>query len=275
MKRLNAFKHFVPTLGCAALVLATVLWPLAQTAQAQSTQTPWQNLTPSKMTAVWWEWALGVPVSSSPWFDPTGANAFSGQPYFTAPGGDGDLLFLAGTFVVVQLQNGDVLGQVTRSVSLKEGTALFFPLLNTEYDDGLTTPHRGGTAPPSRVVGVPVLEALAIASEDSATNLYATVTPTDSLFNPTGAAVSLSIERLTSSPFHYTLPATDNILQSFGYDVSGVIGPAVSEGYWSSVPGGADGLASGYYALEFGGESPLNVTNKFTEVITYHLTVTP
>lgn len=79
MKRMNVMKSFAPTFGCAALVLAAVLLPLGQSAQAQSTKTPWQNLTQSQLTAVWWQWGLGIPVSSSPWFDPTGANAASDQ----------------------------------------------------------------------------------------------------------------------------------------------------------------------------------------------------
>ena len=67
--------------------------PLSQKAHAASTHTPWQNLIPSKLTAVWWQWVLSIPVSDSPLVDETGAHAYSGQPY-------ADLLFLCGTFTI-------------------------------------------------------------------------------------------------------------------------------------------------------------------------------
>src|SRR5262249_59081881 len=112
-----------------ATALAIAAWlacsSAPQNAQAQSTQTPWQNQTLRQLSAVWWEWILGIQVSSSPWFDDTGAKATTGQPYFAAPGGEGSLLFLIGTITVQQTQNGDVVGQVTRTLSVKKGTALF------------------------------------------------------------------------------------------------------------------------------------------------------
>src|SRR5215467_2619974 len=45
---------------------------------------------------------------------------------------------------VTEQQNGDVLGQVTRSITLKPGTALFFPLLNSEFDNTCGRPNLGG-----------------------------------------------------------------------------------------------------------------------------------
>src|SRR2546425_378752 len=108
----TCLKPNLAVLAALAVASASALWPLAQKAQAQTTQTPWQNLTQPQLSAVWWEWILGVPVSNSPWFDDTGATATSSQPYFSAPGGNGNLFFLIGTITVQQLQNGDVLGQV-------------------------------------------------------------------------------------------------------------------------------------------------------------------
>ena len=63
---------------------------LAQNGQAQSMQTPWRNLTPEKMTAVWWQWAFAVPWPVNAWNDETGDLAFSRQPYCTARGGNGE-----------------------------------------------------------------------------------------------------------------------------------------------------------------------------------------
>jgi hypothetical protein len=69
-------------------------------------------------TVIWWQWLYSIPASQSPAIDDTGANAYNGQPY-------SDLLFLAGTLSSIEV-SGDLLGIATRSISVKEGTALFF-----------------------------------------------------------------------------------------------------------------------------------------------------
>jgi len=217
---------------------------------------------------VWWQWALGVQVSQSPLFDQTGVNAYNGQPY-------SDLLFLGGTFIVTQAQNGDVLGQATRSIAIRRGTALFFPLLNGEWDNVGFTPHLGGTTPSTGVLGVPGLRAIVEAAEDNATGLYAMLRPTDASFQQNiGPVVNLAYPRLKSPPFSYVLPRTDNVVQFFGVNASGTVAPAAGDGYFSYVPGT---LTPGYYKLEFGGILPDSngQKNKFTEVITYLITVLP
>ena len=88
----------------------------------------------------------------------------------------------------------------------------------------------------------------------------------------------MTIARLQSPPFAYNVPATDNLYLYFGISgVSGEVAPAVSDGYWSYIPGtGAGSLAPGNYVLQFGGSFPINDQgNTFTEAITYHITVTP
>ena len=253
--------------------VAAVIWvfaPLSQMAYAGSTRTPWQNLTQSQLTAVWWQWALSIPVSDNPLFDATGAKAYSGQPY-------SDLLFLGGTFIQTQLTNGNVVGKVTRSISVKQGTAFFFPLVNTEVDNVCGTPHLGGNCfkvlPFPRPLGVPKLRTVAAAQEDPATGLSATLTPTDSGFKPTGPTGNVGYARLPSPPFSFTLPAIDNVDQFFGITVSGTVAPVVADGYYSFIPGT---LAPGYYLLQFGGILPINNNmNTFTEIITYDITITP
>ena len=239
-------------------------------ARAASTQTPWQNLTPSKLTAVWWQWVFSVPVINSPLYDETGANAYSRQPY-------SNLLFLAGTFSIQQLQNGDLKGEVTRSINVKRGIAFFFPLINTEWDNICGRPNLGGNCfgqdkfPHN--LGVPKLQALAAAAPDSTTGLYTKLTPTNQTFDAaTGDTQNILYPRLQSPPFSYKLPATDNLYQYSGIDVSGTVSPAVADGYYSFVPGT---LAPGYYKLEFGGSFPINDQgNTFSEAITYNITVT-
>src|SRR5262249_22155700 len=152
-------------------------------------------------------------------------------------------LFIGGTFTTNTV-NGNVVGQVTRTISVKQGTTIFFPLINSEADNILTTPHLGGSAPPNpKPLGVPQLQAIATAQVDAVTNLNCTLTPTDQNYNAAGIPVNLAITRLVSGPFNYKLPDTDNVVQSFGINISGTVAPAVSDGYYSSLP---STLAPGY-----------------------------
>jgi hypothetical protein len=252
-----------------------LLWTFAlpaKEAQSASTQTPWQKLTPSQLTAVWWQWAFGIPVARSPFLDPTGANAASNQPYYPGRDNSGGLFFLAGTFAVTQLANGDVLGEVTRSISLQAGTTVFFPLLNAEWDNICNKPRLGGNcfsaATFPAVLSVPEEQRLVAGVEDSATGLYATLTPATG-----GPTQNLVYSRLQSQPFSYKVPPTDNLYQTlYGFNVTGTIAPAVSDGYWSFLPAT---LPAGTYILQFGGRTPLSDTANFIEAITYLITITP
>jgi hypothetical protein len=271
--RKGAIRRWIITAAMAAWALA--LSPLSENAYAVSEQTPWENQTQAQLSAVWWQWLYSVPASKSPAIDTSGANAYNGQPYSS-------LLFLAGTFTVIP-QNGNVLGQVTRSIAVKEGTALFFPLLNNEYDNVGCRPNLGmapglclnGQTPPPEVLGVPQLQAAGAAALNPASGLFATLAScSDALCTTTTQASNVTYARLQSPPFKYTLPsAPDNLQALFGYNVSGTVAPAVANGYYSLVPGN---LAPGYYKLEFGGRAPINnVPNYFIEDITYLITVTP
>jgi hypothetical protein len=88
-----------------------------------------------------------------------------------------------------------------------------------------------------------------------------------------GRAQNLSYHRLQSPPFSYDLPARGNIFQiAFNVDVKGTVAPAVSDGFWTMIPGK---LAPGNYELRFGGTSPTSDTTNFIEVITYRITIAP
>ncbi|MCI0599023.1 MAG: hypothetical protein L0Y50_12595 [Beijerinckiaceae bacterium] len=268
-----SMRIYRPALWAFIAFVAATVWvfaPLSPAAYAGSTRTPWQNLTQAKLTAVWWQWAFSIPVSSSPLFDDTGANAYSGQPY-------PDLLFLGGTLTNTELQNGDVLGKVMRSISVKRGRAFFFPLLNSEADNVCGRPRLGGNCFDlekfPNVLGVPELRTLVAALQDPATGLYSRLTPADSQFNPTGPASPVDFARLRSPPFSFALPATDNLYQFFGIKVSGTVAPAVADGVFSLIRGT---LAPGFYLLEFRGTLPINNNqNTFIEEISYHITVIP
>lgn len=277
---------FAPLLRTAAVVsvvaLASVFALPCRNAHAQSTDTPWQKLTPSQLTAVDWKWLFSVPAAQSPVLDSTGANAYNGQPYANT-----GLVLLAGTFALDQVASGDVIGQVVRGISVKQGTALFFPVIDAEWDNIGCTPHLapsvGCLNSNSKPVGFPQLQASATQSMNNASNLSATVAPADNNFNATSGAKNLTISRLSSPPFSYTLPAQGNIDQSIGVNVSGTIAPAGGDGYFVFIPGDALTSAQGYYLLHWGGRLPistqgpncLNPVCYFIQDITYHVTVTP
>lgn len=263
-------KHFSNVVIVVAIALALV-WTFSPTlkTRAQSTHTPWQNLTQSQLTAVWWQWAYSIPVSSSPLFDDAGINAYSNQPY-------SNLLFLCGTSTIQEQQNGDLVAEVTRSISVEQGTALFFPLINGQTDNICGSPHLGGNCFGSQfpnVLGASKLEATAIAQMEPVEDLYASLTPADSSFTAIGPAVELSYTQLLSPPFSYKLPKTDNIYQNSDIDVSGTVAPAVADGYFSFVPGTLQ--QGSYYILQFGGKVKISSSTYFIEKITYHITVTP
>src|SRR5437660_2597558 len=84
--------------------------------------------------------------------------------------------------------------------SVKQGTAFFFPLLNSEADNVCRTPHLGRNCltlePFPQVLSVPKLRAVAADQQDRATGLHATLTPTNSLFEATGSPVNVGYARL-------------------------------------------------------------------------------
>ena len=256
-------------LGALAVLAMSGIGPPYQRAYASAN---WQKLSQAELTVIWWQWLYSIPASQSPAIDHTGQNAKNAQPY-------SDLLFLVGTLTSTDLPNGNVLSSETRSISVKQGTALFFPLLNNEFDNVCARPSLGGNCfevtPFPNNLGVPQLQAMAAVPIDSVTDLRVTLTPTDQNFNQNGPPVPLVYTPLPSPhPFPYKLSATDNLPQSQGINIRGTVAPAVSDGYYSLVPLGTLSLEQGYYKLNFGGKAPLTGGN-FILDITYDITVTP
>jgi hypothetical protein len=144
-------------------------------------------LSQAELTVIWWQWVYSIPASDNPLLDDTGASAYVGQPY-------SDLLFPAGSF----------LGPVTRNISVKQGTALFFPLVNIEWDNVCNRPRLDcdptvKTHPQN--LGVPKLQAFAANVMDSATGLFAILSssvPTAAGCSQTGASLNVGYARLLS-----------------------------------------------------------------------------
>lgn len=256
--------------AAVAIILMAAFAPAVKNARAASPKTPWRNLTPAQLSALWWQWALSIPVSDNPLFDDTGRDAFNGQPY-------SDLVFLCGTIAITLPGTENQLGEATRSIRVRKGTAFFFPLVNSEWDNvGFRTNLGGNFLELDRfpqVKSIPELRALAAASVEGATDQDATVTPTDATFQTaTGPTLHLDHPRSQSPPFSYKLPANDNIDQYFGVEVSGTVAPVVADGFYTFIPGT---LKPGYYVMHFEGVIPLDDEgHTLTQDITYQITVT-
>jgi hypothetical protein len=187
------------------------------------------------LTAQWWQWLFKQPVSTNPWFDETGERAANGQENGSGPAGK--YFFLCGVV--------NVSGTAERTITVPAGKALFFGVLNSEWDTG-------GVGADLKV---PDLQERAAADIATVTAKYACLD-----------GRPLELLRIQSPIFSYWVPPTDNVLQFFGADVTGTVKQAYSDGYWvylAPLPRG------GPYLLTFGGSA----FGTYTEAITYHITV--
>ena len=75
-------------------------------------------------SARWWQWSYSLPTTHHPLFDTAGCEA----------GQTGKVWFLGGTFTLIQ-QGNEVVGVAERTCDVPAGKALFFPLLNAEWDN--------------------------------------------------------------------------------------------------------------------------------------------
>jgi hypothetical protein len=185
----------------------------------------------ARLTAQWWQWIYGLPVSENPNVDPTGANAYNGQP-------NKKVFFLAGTFQS---------GTFERRITVPKGTPLFGPVINAQWDNiGVDDP-----------LTVPELR-------DIVGGLIDSVDPEDVVLTLDGKPRPDLVDRITSPVFGYDLPAEGNVYQTlFGVDVSGRVKPAVSDGYWFYIPP----LPAGEHTLTFSaaaGDFEVEVTYHIT-----------
>jgi hypothetical protein len=199
----------------------------------------------AELTADWWQWIYGQPVSSNPELDQTGAFAGAGQP-------GGGAYFLCGAIAVNATT--PFYATVTRTITVPAGQALFFPILNVESSNADTPP--GGYT-------VPQLRALNASVVDTATGMYATLD---------GNSIAGSIARIKSPVFAYTLPNVappdENLLQFFGLNLTGTVRNTVADGYWVYLDPLPKRAAP--YTLTFGGSFP---NAPFTLAITYYITI--
>ena len=156
------------------------------------------GLSYGEWSARWWQWAYSLPATGHPLFDETGADAANGQ--------SGPVWFLGGVF--------NVSGTASRVVTVPSGKALFFPILNVEWDN---------VCPPGSLT-VDELRALAAAVADAAVDLQCEFDGQE--------VEDLPGYRVTSPVFQATFP-DDNLYQAFGCGTApGVYAPLVGDGFY-------------------------------------------
>ena len=178
-----------------------------------------------ELSAQWWQWALSIPTAANPLADLTGGLCMVGQ---RGPG-----WFLAGT-----VSASGTPPPVVRTCDVPEGTALFFPVINTV---NFNSP---GCFQDNRDLSVVELQALVTPGIDAASGL--SVLLDNRPVRP---------RRVRSVPFAVTLPPQDLFSVTFGIPclVPGrVYSPAVDDGYYVLLRE----LPVGQHHLSFRGSIP-------------------
>jgi hypothetical protein len=258
MRSLFAAFGFTLCLVVATSVLADEFNPQVLPIQSEAygkTYAEWNN--------VWWQWTLDQQSAGNPIFDETGVNAFNHQP-------DHHVFFLTGVL--------NVSGTATRHVTIPAGRPLFFPLLNTEFDNSGCI-----DAPPCLPTeGAPSLRQEAEDLANLATELHASIdgAPLRNLFHyKVFGAPSFEIDlpangtpACTPGDVFPTGAPCGNIYQyqAFGRPNTGIL-PAVAAGYYLML----EPLPVGNHTINFGGTFGPVSNPIFTLDITYHLTVAP
>jgi hypothetical protein len=232
------------TVGAALLSLATV--PVTAAPVLLPPTVPIGGLTQAQQSGEWWRWAISFPSGANPVQETTGALSFVGDR--------GPVFFLAGAFVG---PNG--VGTADRSVTVREGQTLFFPLVNAVSDSDFLTSVLGIPNPTTAQIRQDAADTLGAGS-----GLYVRLNGAD-LPLPPGIASLNDFYHLES--FEYSFPP-GNV---FGAPPGGPF-EAASAGYWVAV----GGLTPGQYTLQFGGVATgVGLYEGFTNTqqITYRVTV--
>ena len=191
------------------------------------------NMPLPQWTAEWWQFMLSIPTSVNPLADETGASCVLGQR--------GEVWFLAGNF-------GGTAAPTTRTCSIPEGKALFFPVLNV-VDVNTTTQ----TAKDLRDETAPCL--------DAATQLSVEVD---------GQSIPRLFDknRVRSTVFEIALPA-ENL---FGLP-AGIYSPTIDDGYYVMLRP----LPVGEHQIHIVGASAgcALIGHAFSTEVTYNITIVP
>lgn len=178
--------------------------------------------------ADWWTWALSIPAEVNPLNDTTGALAGVGQ--------HGPVWFLAGS-----VGSGNI--AVTRTVTVPEGKALFFPILNTLWTTGPADPP----------ISVPEIRDILAGVTAHVTGLACEID---------GVRVKHLEKYVVVSPVFSLVVPANNVL---GLPAA-VYAPNVDQGFYLMLAP----LPPGQHTIHFTGN---NVDLGYVLDITYHLTI--
>lgn len=194
----------------------------------------------SQWAAEWWQWAVETPASVNPVLDTTGAHCAEGQR--------GHVWFLAGSFGSQP---------VTRTCTVKTGTALLIPLMNRAYLSDETDPWwKVDPSDPSWSTIEPQLREKTACLEAAPPELTLTID---------GKAVANLSSYYEESVVFEVVVGEDSILGS-GYAVGYELRPSVDAGYYVLV----NPLTPGQHTIRWTGTS---TACGFSQDITYNLTV--
>jgi hypothetical protein len=204
----------------------------------------------SEWSAIWWQWVYAAPTSRNPLFLDGNVDLSLHQPA-------GPVWFLGGMFTATE-GPPYFYGHAVRTGTIPAGKALFFPVLNCEFANQEYVPQA--------TYSISDLYGIAKASIDG-NLLWDCEIDGVSVKNLWDPATKSSPYRVVTPVFNYWLPATDNVLQFWGTDVTGWVGPAVGDGvYLMLAP-----LSVGTHTIHLGGGTP----GVFIIDITYNITVVP
>ena len=201
--------------------------------------------------AAHWQWLYSLQVADHPLFKDGDVDLSLNQP-------PGPVWFLGGTFTVTSGPGGPV-NLANRTGTVPAGKALFFPVIDFEIDNAQPPP-----TPPTTFTTVE-LRAMAKSTMDGAAGITCTIDGV--AVNNLGDVLSTPY-RAQTPVFNYFLPATDNVDQYFGADVTGLVTGAVADGICLMLAP----LPPGQHVIHFTGGIP---AFGFSLDITYNITVTP
>jgi len=231
-----------------AIVVPAVLagWALTASAGGKNENPgvlpPWSHAfgtTYAELTAMWWQWALEVPVDQCPIEDPDGRYAANGQ--------EGKVWLLAGT-------SG---WEAERTVTVPAGKAIFFPIVNNIW---VTIPESEKYSPGDPPFSVPGAEQIA---------RNAIIPVVDTLeCEVDGKALVISEDYRIQSPV-FTAYMPIDVWGFAPYIVdAGLYPDCVSDGYWILLAP----LSKGKHTIHFRGGLG-NTENPWFVEVTFHLTV--
>jgi PEP-CTERM motif len=201
----------------------------------------------------WWQWALGVPAANNPLTDTSGADA--------GVNNGGPLFFLA---AFLSVNGGSGPPSVRRTITVREGTPIFFPVINSFYAPIGTN---GGFNPFPPCMLLTLACAIQAASITQASDMAVQLDGATLLDN-----AQIETFRQTSTSFFPVALPPDNVFSLFGLTIQ----PCCTDQTFWTQDGfyvALNGLSVGTHVLQFEGEGQ-TFSGPFSLSVTDTLNVT-